>query len=256
MSATDDHLGDEALSAFLDGEATPSEAAHVASCAPCQARTEELAAAARAIGAPPSIAADRRDAAIAAAMATRVVPLASRRFRPPVWALGAVAAALLAAVLIPSLANRHADRGQDATTSAAADNARPTPEAKAQLGAPAPVYAGDLGPLDAAALRPRITSALQPTGGDTAAGAGGSSGAPNSSSGSATAAAAPVCADALARTDPGLGSLRLVGRATVHGRAGEVLAYGGGGAPDELRVFVVALDDCADILLYASFTLG
>ncbi len=49
---TTPHLDDEALSAGLDGAATASEEAHLASCPQCRAQTSALAAIARAVGTP------------------------------------------------------------------------------------------------------------------------------------------------------------------------------------------------------------
>jgi hypothetical protein len=45
------HLDEESLSAAFDGEATPAERAHLASCADCQAALGSLAEVARAVGA-------------------------------------------------------------------------------------------------------------------------------------------------------------------------------------------------------------
>ena len=85
---TTDHLDDDALSALLDGEATPEEAAHAGECEACTVRAAELRAAARAIAhAVAPVDPARRDAAIAAALGARVVSLDARRRRPPAWAL-------------------------------------------------------------------------------------------------------------------------------------------------------------------------
>jgi hypothetical protein len=64
------HLDTEALSAALDGEATPDEEAHLASCPACRAQLETLAAVVGAIGAPVVLpTADAVDAAIRRALA-------------------------------------------------------------------------------------------------------------------------------------------------------------------------------------------
>ncbi|HWG74286.1 MAG TPA: hypothetical protein VG184_09555 [Acidimicrobiales bacterium] len=67
------HLDDEALSAALDGEATPGEIAHLAACEECGRRRDELGAVSRAV-AGATVAArpvDAVDAAVAAALAAR-----------------------------------------------------------------------------------------------------------------------------------------------------------------------------------------
>src|SRR4051794_24112414 len=104
-----DHPDLDALSAFVDGEAH-EWADHVAGCAACRATVADLRAVAAAVGRPVEApAADRREAAIAAALAMGVpaagapepAPVArheverarfARRRAWPAWALPAIAA--------------------------------------------------------------------------------------------------------------------------------------------------------------------
>ncbi|MDQ2826423.1 MAG: hypothetical protein M3Y04_05625, partial [Actinomycetota bacterium] len=66
------HADDEALSAFVDGQA-PEWSAHVAGCPSCLVAVETLRAVAAAVSVPvPPSAPEARDRAIAAAMAVGV----------------------------------------------------------------------------------------------------------------------------------------------------------------------------------------
>jgi hypothetical protein len=90
------HLDDESLSAAFDGEATPAERAHLASCPHCQAALGSLAAVARAVGAPVTpLPSEAIDAAIARALSDP--PLT--RAAGPVAADGAAGAAAAAGVV-------------------------------------------------------------------------------------------------------------------------------------------------------------
>jgi hypothetical protein len=122
------HLDDESLSAAFDGEATPAEQAHLASCAECQAALGSLAEVAQAVGAAiaprhaeaieAAIAQALRDSPVAAAAPRTAIPVAAsptaaprpgpiplpahRHRQPPSWILGvagiAAAVALIAVV--------------------------------------------------------------------------------------------------------------------------------------------------------------
>ena len=113
----DPHDFDELASAYLDGVASPEEAARVDADPALQARVEELRAVRAALAEVPEVDAIRRDAAIAAALAAfdeegaepdaalPVVPLAPRRRLSPttVRVLGAAAVVAILALLVPLL---------------------------------------------------------------------------------------------------------------------------------------------------------
>lgn len=110
------HLGDEQLTALQDGDGTPEERAHLATCDRCGRRSEALAVVAALVGTPPAPSeADRRAAvAVALAEADRPAVITRRpaRRRPPAWLLPAAAVlALLAlvAAVVPRLGGRSAD---------------------------------------------------------------------------------------------------------------------------------------------------
>ena len=167
---------------------------------------------------------------------------------------GAVAAALLAAVLIPTLTRGHRsdstnlDSAASAPTATEAERKALAPQADASTGAAAgavaapapPVDAGDLGPLgplDQAVVQRKVNDALRRP--------------PPATSRPARAAS---CDQAVRSAQPGLGALRLTGRATVQGRTAEVLAYEDASTGGRLRVFAVSPADCGQILLYATFS--
>lgn len=255
------HHPDDALSALLDGEATSEEAAHVEACGRCAARTDELRRAANLIGSPvPPVADDRREAAIAAALDARVLSLEHRRRRmPPAWLLGAAAVVVLALGLLPLLAR---DGGDDAQDTAAGDAAATMEAPAADGGAeedattmfraqPAPVDAGDLGTLDGDEIRDRVTAALLAP---TPESVGATEADESATTTVAGAAAPPTCEGAVRAADPEAGALRLTARATVEGRAAQLLAFEVAG-PDavQLRVYVVADGDCDTVLRTVSF---
>lgn len=259
---TNEHLDDEAISAYLDGEATPEEAAHVEACGGCAARADELRRAANLIGSPvPAVADERREAAIAAALDARVLSLEHRRRRPPpAWLLGAAAVVVLALGLLPLLAR---DGGDDAQDTAAGDAATSALEAPAADGGaeedaatmfratPAPVDAGDLGPLDDDEIQDRVTAALLAPVPESV----GQTEADESATTAVPSAPGPAtCEDALRAAAPEAGTLRLTARATVEGRAAQLLAFEVPG-PDalQLRVYVVADGDCDTVLRTVSF---
>lgn len=250
-----DHPGDDALSALLDGEATLEEALHVEGCAACSARIDELRRAANLIGGPVAPVDDEpREAAIAAALAARVVSLEHRRRRPPGWLLGAAAAVVLALGLFPLL-GRDNDHDQVATRELAKEaddadeGAAAAEDSTTAFRAPGPVDAGDLGTVADDELRDRVTEALlAPT-----AAAGGEA-APATTQADATSA--PTCEAEIRATDTSAGALRLTARATVGTRAVRVLAFEAPGAEGAvLRVYVVADGDCGAVLRTLTFPL-
>ena len=153
---TDESLrGDELVSAYLDGEATPAEIAEVEQDVALMARVEQLRAVRDAVAAPvPAMSEEQRDQMISAALAVATEEAAERReakivpIRRRREALLAVAAAamLLAAVVSAGLI---ASRGGDDDAETAADAsaafdvaAEAEPEAAAPAeAAPAPTTA-------------------------------------------------------------------------------------------------------------------
>ena len=257
---TTDHLDDEAISAHLDGEATPAEAAHVDGCETCTARLAELRAASEAIGSPVDLGFADRDATVAAAMAaaatSNVVPLASRRRTgPPQWL--AVAAALLVVVaLVPLLGSLGGGDSDDSAETAASGEAADDTmafDADAADGtelAMGPVDGGNVGEVDVAGIRELVEEAVA---GPPAAqrsdeaqeeseGAGGGDAA---MSAPATDAVPAPCEDA-ARTDfPEMGALRYRALGTYEGEEVSVLAFELPTEVQRIRVLVRAVDDCA-----------
>jgi hypothetical protein len=239
---TPQHLDDDALSATLDGEATPDEQAHVDSCPACRARADELRAAANLIGAPLAVVDPRaRVAAIAAALVAVPTPLARRRrARPPGWLVGAAAAVVALGILVP-LVNR-TSRSDDGTNSAAGGSAlsKSTESQAAQdsaaAGAVSPMLAPavtDLGALEGDDdVRDRVLAALRDR-----------PPAPTTTTASASREGDP-CLATVTGQDPDLGPLRLDARATVDGAAARVLVFELRADPSTLRALVVT-DACA-----------
>lgn len=255
-----DHLDDDALSATLDDQATPDEAAHVETCANCRARVEVLREAAQRIGSPlPDSAIDpvRREALIAAALAAAddaPVSLAAHRQRRniPAWLVGAAALVLLAILVVPGLVG---GTGGDGTEETAAGGGTGVPEAAndpltdsaagedaATMRATiAPVDAGDLGAVDDDALVAGVRDAL--------AGPATESAAPAADSSAALSTMTPACEEELRTADPSLETLRVTGTATVEGTDARVLAFERA-AEDrrELVVYAVSAADCVTVL--------
>jgi hypothetical protein len=128
-----DHGDDEALSAFVDGEA-PGWAAHVAGCGTCRARVEALRAVRAAVAAPlePSPAGQRETAIAAALAAAAPRSRPSARGRPARWMVPASIAAVL--LLVVAAASVLVQGGRDRTTTAAQApaTAAQAPESAAQ----------------------------------------------------------------------------------------------------------------------------
>lgn len=277
---TTDHLDDEAISAHLDGEATSAESAHLASCGACSTRLAELRAASAAIGAPVAIDGDRREAAIAAALAeapappsaaadARVVPLSSRRRGIPSW-LAAAAALLVVVALVPLVNGLRSDDVDEAATSAA-DDPEVTLEQEfvEEFAADSPtIDAGDIGELDPRGVRDLVLGAIgggtsrrttadegadastsgqaeESAGGAGAGGvaADGAEGAPTPAASGGQAAATPAPCEDAARADfPDLLALRYRAVGTYEGAEQSVLAFELDSG--RIRVLVLAIDTC------------
>jgi hypothetical protein len=257
------HLDDERLSASLDGD-EPSAAAHLQGCDDCRARLDSLRAVAAAVAAPvPPLDADRRDAAIAAALAApssagadNVVPLHRPARRP--FALGA-AALLLVVLVAVTVLSKGDDKGDRAALSsgdmqALSDEAGRVPDG------------GDLGDQsDPTALASRLRAVLEPPAPDAAADStgaegGGASGAAAMQAPTAAEAKAarrgggesfstnsPDCTATVAREyGRGLGPLAYRAGLRWEGTPAVVLVYPITGATGNLdrRVLVMAQADC------------
>jgi hypothetical protein len=233
-----EHLDDETLSAKHDGEEPPSP--HLDGCATCRARSHELQAAVRLIGGtvPPTDAA-QRETAIVAAMRSHAPVRA--RWRPSGPALAIAARVLAVAAMVPVLASRGGDSNKSAGRANTAADSREAatsgPTANALM-APATVEAGELGTIDGD-LRERVVAAMK----------------------AAPATQAPLpdtpfaCDNDLRTMDKKAGSLVLFGTATVNDRPGYDLVYNVVDSdPARLAAYVVAQDSCSSILQFASFT--
>jgi hypothetical protein len=245
--AGDRHLDDEALSAVLDGEATPTETAHADGCAPCTARLGELRDASLLVRTPVPVAGDdARDAAVASALAAAdvatVTPL--RRRAIPAW-LAAAAALVVIAVGVVAFAGR-GDDGQTTASGKAGDDdaaldtttALATPFAEATV---APVDGGDLGEVEGTDLRAAIDGSLaapaarDSVGGTAASGAAGAS--PDAS----------ACEQTARDGNPALDALVYRATGTFQGDPVAVLAFdvsADDGSVDRW-VYVVTVDGCA-----------
>lgn len=195
------HLDDEVLSGLLDGEVAPDGGVHLAACATCRARRDELAAARAVLRNDPAPEIDEltRRRLIAAALAE--VPAADAgggRERP--WfqrraVAGGVAAALLALLAAVPFVTGGDDRATD--EAATADAGTGTLQAEAATG----TFLGDLGELSPSTLRDRL--GLAPLAGGAGAGEPDSASASRSSDQSAgVAAVAGSAADDATTTPP------------------------------------------------------
>lgn len=175
----DRHLDDEALSAVLDGESTPEEAAHGRSCERCASRIDRFrvvaAAVAAAVPPMPTGLADRliADALGAEEPAAPVVAIDRARTRSrrglPTWLAAAAVVAVLA-ISLPLLArlgtgssSDEAGVKGDGATEAEAEDGSARDEAALESAAtttspPRPVDAGDLGDLSSV---PAVRAAVQ-----------------------------------------------------------------------------------------------
>lgn len=242
-----EHLDDQALSAILDGETPPSP--HLDGCDECRARSEQLLGASHLVGiAVPPPDPQRREEAIALALAS-YRPVRAR-WRPPVGALAAAAVLLAIAALVPLLLTRGGN-SEDAATSRLAESQASTTfagddasgrslaagagETADAAGLAGPVMAGDLGTIDQNELRTRVTEALNST--------------------PKVATDTPIaCEDDVRTMDKQAGELVLFGQATVNKRSGFVLVFAVKRSnPAKLTAYVVAQDNCAQVLQFASF---
>lgn len=242
-----DHLDDVLLSASLDGERTGAVDMHLSACEVCRARRDELARAAAAIGTPVTRIDDaRREAAIAAAVGRS--PIVERRSRRtlaiPTWSWAAAAVVLALVVVLPLVVRSPGRDDADMDASGPVEDSALRSEAgdTAASAAPTPIDAGDLGVLDDATLRDRVTAHL--TGQQATTLGGGATGA----------TVGPACESSLRTQDATLGVLRLFGRATIDGQAVELLVFAVPDAePLTLRTYAVAVDDCTRIVRFVSF---
>lgn len=238
---TDDHhLDDEALSAVLDGEAAPEEAAHAEVCATCGVRLSDLRDASLLVGAPvPPPDPARREATIAAALdaepaATSTVTSLRRRL-PPAW-LAAAAAVIVAVAAVALLPRGEDDSKQTAASSGAGATTTAsesaTPDASANsfdATVASPADGGDLGDVASVDLEQSVRDALDrpQVAADLAAPSGG---------------AAAGRTEAITCDDPELGALVFHAIGTLDGTPVTVLAYDDG--TGNRTVYVVENEGC------------
>lgn len=248
--STAPHLDDDALSAHLDGlDAGAGE--HLAACAECRARLDQLAAAASLIGTPPAPpAALLVDDAVAHALDAE-----SRGTRRPVLvALAAAALVVLGIVGVAVVGDE--ERPSESDTAALTDADSSVAESgAATAGGSAVAFGGDLGALDdPRALADRVRTVVEPPPADEAGDAG-TIAAPSAqafaarSSGGGTAKAPkdPYCEQAVAdEFDNGLGGLVYRAVLTWDGTAAVALVYRLDDPTGELdhRLYVLASGNC------------
>lgn len=269
---TNDHLDDEAISAYLDGEATSDEAAHLDRCDACGARLGALRAAASAIGAPvPSIDPAQRDRAIEEALRaadtapSNVTPLRARH-SPAVRWLPAAAAIVAVLALVPVLGDLGSSDSDDMTAAGGGDATEEQEQFAADDGAgsaamQAPgsvtVDAGDVGAVAAGDVRGLVEGALdlsatseqraaaeEDAAAPAAGGAGGGGGGEAAPEASSTEAVPAPCEER-ARTDfDDLAALRYRAVGTIDGTDVSILAFDLVADEPRLRVLALSLDNC------------
>ena len=269
-----EHADLEALSAYVDGEAT-EWADHVASCAACGASAEELRAVSAAVGVPveapdPSV----REAALGAALGDvdrrHAAERTRSRRRSYQWQLtvAAVAAMLVVAVGFTALLSRSSS---DRTTTVAG----PAPESVTRdqtlsdSSAAASLPPSDLGEVpDAATLRARALPGVPSSAGVGAATSGSASGGAGGSAtnpgnvptptspvgGQRSAAPAPgvvgtrPCEEQARAREPGLRELVYFATARRGQVPAVVLGFSTGPAPAPVTLLMLAQDGCAELL--------
>jgi len=289
------HADFEALSAYVDGEA-PEWADHVEACASCRATAAQLRALAVAVAEPVAARSaaevDRDVSAALDAVPNRPVRgidrLASRRRSGSPWALGAVAAVVLAVLGFSGLVlTSHRQSDETATVVGPALQAEANFDARAGqladsgVAGAAPVQpSSDLGDVgDAATLRSRAQPGVA-----TGAAAGGSSAtdtgrssspsnsgaapspSPNAATGSAgaltptttlnqraggTAVGTRPCEEQARAREPTLGPVVYFATARRGPVAGFVLGFGpppGSAAPSPVTLLLLTQDGCAELL--------
>lgn len=265
---------DEIVSAVLDGEATAEERARVAADPVLSARLAEFTAVAEAVGAPVAPPrADARDAALAAAVASRhrpdpvVVPLRPRR---STGSFLAIAAAVLGALLVAGLlagrlsdgrdelagdsadsADTVADGAEESGGSTAADEAVGAPETDdTASGAFSEAETVDLGPVaDEAALRAALVA-----GGGLGATPSTRSSLPPPTTTTVPSGQAAITGDSeacqvrLVESDPALDGLLLRGTTVYAGT--EAIVYVFGTVDGDTRVEVVTAATCETVVSF------
>ena len=254
-----EHADLEALSAFVDGEAS-EWAGHVASCASCRASVDQLRAVAAAVAAPVEPPDPRlRELAIGAALddvarrhTTERARARRRRFSWP-YELAAVAAILLAVLGFSALLTEQRS-SEDATTVAgpALQQSAPRSESApgATGGAPATADAAapaDLGDVrDAATLLARARPAVS-SGAATAA-------PPTAFSSRSAAPSAPTavgtrpCEEQARTREPALREVVYFAVARQGSVPAYVLGFSTGPAPSPVTLLLLAQNGCGELL--------
>ncbi|MGH8973016.1 MAG: hypothetical protein ACRD0C_07400 [Acidimicrobiia bacterium] len=191
MTMDTSHLDDDALSASLDGElAHDAGQGHLAGCATCTARRDQLAAARSALaGAPVEPVDELTRRRLIAAAVTEAGPAAARPrpwYQRPALAGGVAAAILALFAAVPFVTGGRSSTGDQESATAALDAA-------------AGEFLGDLGDLsDPSALRGRFASqrslALSEEAAKTAGGEGGTDAGAGTVAGPEAVSSSPVAA--------------------------------------------------------------
>jgi hypothetical protein len=266
MNARDPSHDDELVSAYLDGEATPEEAAVVEGDPALRVRLEQLRGAAEAVGGPvPPPAPSTEDAAIARALAELDETDETAPVAPPVpmphrrpglrraWLAPVAAVVLALAVAVPLLAGGDGDRDQ---TTAASDDSAEHGEASQGAGGggsgleSAPQSTTTLVPRDLGRVstRSELRRRLQGSAEQFASGSQSPPLAADSTKGSAGALTKSESCDAVLRqADPELGTV--TDRAVVTYRGTPAVVFGFQ-VDDGTRIVAAATDDCRQLVAF------
>jgi len=208
------HPSDDDLSAHLDGEA-PEVAAHVAACAVCRSRVEDLRRAAALVAGtpPPQPETQAREAAIARAMAAGT-GARSRRLALLAAAAAVVVAAGVATPLLLRDGGQHRTSTALSSPQAASGQVRAGAEDKSAGVAAAPFDGGDIGDQsDPAALSSLVSAVVTRSAGSQTA-VGGPTAAGSAGSSAARSPAAPAPPTTIACSAPADGA-QVIYRATL-----------------------------------------
>jgi len=248
---SDRHADFEALSAYVDGEA-PEWADHVQACPSCRGTAAQLRAVSATVAGPvPARPAADRERAVSSALDSvlgRPAPdppdrLAARRRSGNPWALGAVAAVVLAVLGFSGLLLTSYRESDDAATvagpalQAEADrNVREGPTADSGVAGAAPIQPpGDLGDVgDAVTLRSRAQPGVTTL---------------NQRSGAIVVGTRP-CEEQARTREPTLGPVVYFATARRGPVAGFVLGFGPapGSPPSPVILLLLAQDGCAELM--------
>jgi hypothetical protein len=236
------HLDDEQVSAALDGEATPGEAAHLETCEACRARLDAFRDVSREVGTPVPSDLIARETAIAAALTPEMLASEMPRRRPPVatWLAAAAAAVIALAVAVPLLSSSSSSKK---ATSTALSPSATSPLAKGAASATPTALGEQSDPTAlAAVVRQRLTTQRSTAASKSAAPAAGNFQNPSTDQSNAPEVA---CAnEAAAAVGQAPSELRYQATLTWKGRLAVVMVFG----PDPHPAAVVITQPACDVL--------